>query len=300
MGRELKRVPLDFDWPLNKVWKGFVNPLYCATKCEACDGRGYSPEAKAMHDRWYGYAPFKPEDRGSVPFTPQSPEVRAFAERQCTISPDYYGAGERAIMREAERLCRHWNAQWSHHLNQDDVDALIEAGRLMDFTHKWSRETGWQRREPPITPTAQQVNAWSLSGMGHDSINNWVVIKAECARLGVSETCGECEGEGSHWPSPEAKAAYDAWEREEPPTGDGYQIWETVSEGSPISPPFSTEEDLARHMATTKWGADEGTSYSTWLNFIRGPGWAPSMIGSPAQGLVGGVEGIVALTTDPT
>ena len=26
MGREIKRVPLDFDWPLDKPWKGFVNP----------------------------------------------------------------------------------------------------------------------------------------------------------------------------------------------------------------------------------------------------------------------------------
>lgn len=27
MGRTLKRVALDFDWPLNQVWKGFVNSL---------------------------------------------------------------------------------------------------------------------------------------------------------------------------------------------------------------------------------------------------------------------------------
>lgn len=26
MGRELKRVPLDFDWPLGKVWRGYVRP----------------------------------------------------------------------------------------------------------------------------------------------------------------------------------------------------------------------------------------------------------------------------------
>ena len=32
MGRELKRVPLDFDWPQNKVWHGYLNP-YHSTKC---------------------------------------------------------------------------------------------------------------------------------------------------------------------------------------------------------------------------------------------------------------------------
>ena len=26
MGRELRRVPLDFAWPLQKVWAGFLNP----------------------------------------------------------------------------------------------------------------------------------------------------------------------------------------------------------------------------------------------------------------------------------
>ena len=35
MGRELKRVPLDFDWPLNKPWEGFVNPHYTAVECSA-------------------------------------------------------------------------------------------------------------------------------------------------------------------------------------------------------------------------------------------------------------------------
>jgi len=38
MGRELKRVALDFDWPLNKIWKGYVNPYY--KECESCKGSG--------------------------------------------------------------------------------------------------------------------------------------------------------------------------------------------------------------------------------------------------------------------
>lgn len=35
MGREIKRVALDFDWPLSKVWEGYVNPHY--RKCRGCD-----------------------------------------------------------------------------------------------------------------------------------------------------------------------------------------------------------------------------------------------------------------------
>ncbi|MBK8773042.1 MAG: hypothetical protein IPM06_21790 [Rhizobiales bacterium] len=97
----------------------------------------------------------------------------------------------------------------------------------------------------------------------------------DCRKSGGRQ---ECNGNGTIWDSPEAEQAADDWTRSEPPTGDGYQIWETVSEGSPISPVFATPEELAQHMAGTRWGADKGSSVETWLKFINGPGWAPSMV----------------------
>lgn len=52
MGRELRRVPLDFDWPLNKPWKGFLNPFYGDDhRCTSCkDSRGYTNEALDLDD----------------------------------------------------------------------------------------------------------------------------------------------------------------------------------------------------------------------------------------------------------
>lgn len=296
MGRELKRVSLEFSWPLNEPWKGYINDRHTATKCAACDGDGASSEARRLKHLWYGHEPFKPEDRGSAPLTIVHSRVRAFAERNITHAPDFYGSGEAAIVRESQRLCNLWNGSWSHHLNQDDVDALVTANRLWDFTRTWTAGTGWKDKEPPYRPTAQEVNDWSLSGFGHDSINQWVVVEAECKRLGVPDTCAACDGEGEVWPSADAKSYWEAWEKTEPPIGNGFQIWETVSEGSPISPVLSSPEDLARHMASTKWGADDGTSYETWLAFINGPGWAPSMAGTSA-GMQSGVEAIVAMNT---
>lgn len=294
MGRELRRVPLDFDWPLNKPWQGFLNPHYVAAQCAACEGSGYSPTAKHLHDQWYGKVPFSPEDRGSTPLTPDHAGVRAFAERNVASAPDFYGSGERAIVREAQRLCRLWNAQWSHHLNADDVAALVAGGRLMDFTHTWSKETRWKPREPAYVPTPQEVNDWSLRGMGHNSCSAYVCVKAECTRLREPHECAACGGAGEIWPSEEARKVHDDWQPTDPPTGDAYQIWETVSEGSPISPPFATPEELARHMETTRWGADkDGTPYETWLAFIRGPGWAPSMVmtgGKLMDGVTASVE----------
>lgn len=57
----------------------------------------------------------------------------------------------------------------------------------------------------------------------------------------TGETCPTCNGSGIH---PDFKKRCEAWEPTEPPRGEGYQLWETVSEGSPISPVFLTLEQL--------------------------------------------------------
>lgn len=279
MGREVKRVAMGFDWPVNKIWQGFVNPFDSKrVKCEACDGSGYSDISRMLQARWYGNAPFRPEERGSVPFAPDHPAVMAFARRNVERGRGYYGLSEDPVWREAKRLAELFNSRWSHHLNEGDVDALIRENRLMDFTHQWTKGKGWIKRDPPIVPTPLEVNVWSLSGIGHDSINCSVVVDAECVRLGVSNICAVCGGDGGLWPCEQDRLDYEAWEPTQPPAGDGWQIWETVSEGSPLSPVFATPEELAAHMAGTTWGADKGTPYETWLTFIRGPGWSVSMV----------------------
>jgi hypothetical protein len=256
MGRELKRVPIDFNWPLEKTWGGYLNPFYGqATKCPDCDGSGYSVEAKRLKDMWYGYVPFRPEDRGSAPLKTTDPAVRRFAERNVTNAPDYYGKGEEAIEREARRLCDMWNQQWCHHLNENDVAALVAAGRLMDLTHTWTPENKWQPKDPPHVPTAKEVNEWSLAGFGHDSSNQWIVTGEECKRLGYESHCPRCDGEGDLWPSDEIKQQYEDWQQTEPPTGEGYQLWETTSEGSPVSPVFASLPELC------DWCADNATTF---------------------------------------
>ena len=50
MGRELKRVPMDFDWPLNKIWYGYRNSL-CNGECDDCK---HYAELKGLKYRKYG------------------------------------------------------------------------------------------------------------------------------------------------------------------------------------------------------------------------------------------------------
>ena len=276
MGREIKRVPLDFNWPLDKEWKGYVNPYYKAKECQKCGGSGYSKTARLLKDRWYGYASFKPEYRGNKPFTPDDNLIQIMAKRNV----QHNGTFPFAIDQEAARLCRLFNKSWMHHINNLDVEALIKAGRLRNFTHKWTGEK-LEPKEPLYIPSAIEVNKWSLYGLGHDSINCHVVISAECERLEKNSTCENCQGEGDVWPDQESRQIYEDWQRTEPPTGDGWKLWETISKGSPISPAFKTPEELAAFLVSDEYSwkeNDKGTTYKQWLTFIKGPGWAPSLI----------------------
>jgi hypothetical protein len=291
MGREIKRVPLDFDWPTKEVWSGFLMPESLhETKCGVCDGTGYSGYARHMQNRWYGYINFDPSETGSARLTPDTSAVRAFAERNVERAPDYYGSGEFAIRREAARLCRLWNGMWSHHLDQADVDALVEGGRLYDFTHTWVKGDGWQPKSTVPTVTAEQVNLWSLQGFGHDAINCWVVIRAKCERDGKPHECDSCNGHGSHEAYPGQRAEAEAWEPTDPPAGEGWQLWETTSEGSPVSPVFAEPTALAEWMSRNDCGfAGSTPSYETALAWVTSDGWAPSMAASPETGVVDGI-----------
>lgn len=290
MSREIRRVPLDFTWPLNKVWEGYLTPeQFREEKCPDCRN-GYSARAQNLFDLWYGYVPFRPEDNGSVPLTPSTPVVREFAERNVSRSPEYYGVGETAVAREAQRLCGLWNGMWSHHIADVDVSALVEAGRLTDFTHTWTRETGWQKIDPPVVPTAEQVNEWSIRGFGHDALNASVVVRARCEREGVDDTCGTCQGHSTLEAYEGQRAEGEVWAEQdhEPPKGEGWQLWETVSEGSPVSPVFATAEELAQWLTTPDGGKAAGPSKRPMtIEQARGfvdAGWAPSFI-SNAGGL---------------
>ena len=77
----------------------------------------------------------------------------------------------------------------------------------------------------------------------------------------------------------------------EVPTGDGWQMWEDCTEGSPISPVFETPELLAHWLADTGASAfaDMTATYDQWLQTVM-RGWAPSAVCTPGKGFRSGVE----------
>ncbi len=88
---------------------------------------------------------------------------------------------------------------------------------------------------------------------------------------GVSVECPQCHGEGSSEAYPGQNLDRTAWERTAPPEGPGWQLWQTVSEGGPVSPVFGNPERLAEWMVQD----GEASTYKGALAFIRA-GWAPT------------------------
>lgn len=98
-------------------------------------------------------------------------------------------------------------------------------------------------------------------------------------------TCPLCEGTGKGkgtWGCVQCYGEGKVRLKVEPPKGygneSGYQVWQDVSEGGPVSPVFLKPEDLANWMVENDTSITKGTSYEGWLNMIKSEGFAPSGI----------------------
>lgn len=333
MGREVRRVALDFEWPLKKVWKGFLNPHY--RKCPVCtNSRGYADEylmldtfirhlllaAEASHERPEDYVPTKdgPRSLGFImsggrtptnqprqwPFDTDPAEVLGIIAGEAP-SPDIAW-----VIRRLACLNEH-PGMWSPQMASYEW-ATDENGNR-------SRKTVMDPNGGMYYPHPYLVEEYGIADVGaafHEFIRklgckpdflkwsgDWNLQKAiikhhgyempEEYGLPAEFLCPCCKGDGIH---PDAKDAHENWKSYGPPEGDGYQLWETTTEGSPYSPVFDTPEGLAQWLAENKvstFGPGNTMTYEEWLKFIVGPGWAPSMVGVPGVGVSTGVEFVV-------
>lgn len=246
MGREVKRVKMDFNWPINKTWEGYLNPHYKATKCQACNGEGTTASFKAV-DWLVRILMVGGEDSLKRPkdFNPK-------AQSLPTNIPTYPGSP--------------YNRLYPH-------PYLVEAGINDPGTELHELTTGLAGRDP--------------SFLGHDSCDHWSAMKKILKAAGMKKgwgSCPHCKGDGAIWANAEDKKKYNRWRSKEPPKGKGYQMWETVSEGSPISPVFATPDELATWLAK-----NEGGTFESWRKTIDAE-WVPSMIMTAEHGLQTGVE----------
>lgn len=97
--------------------------------------------------------------------------------------------------------------------------------------------------------------------------------------------CPSCYGEGEVSPKVEPPKGWDIGKT------NGYQIWQDVSEGGPVSPVFLKPEDLAKWMVENDDSITNDTTYEQWLNFIKEESSAPSMV-MTSGGMQSGVAGL--------
>ena len=192
MSRNLKRVPLNFDWPLKKTWEGYQNPYF--KKCPKCDN------------------------------------------------------GETAARKRLESL----------------VNLIMLSGTdsLRGKNHPYF-EGGFIFSE--IIPSKDMVELTmglagrSPSGLGHDACDRWSATEKIIEAAGLDPKkwgiCPHCKGDAI---DPEIREKYEAWEEYAPPKGEGYQLWEDCSEGSPVSPVFGTLEELC------EWAEDNATTFGSY------------------------------------
>lgn len=192
---------------------------------------------------------------------------------------------------EYKKLEDEWySIGWDSNLTQEDVQALIDANRLWEFTrvplteehHRLLKETKkhWLPFNNGYIPTAKEVNEWSNNGIELDSCDRYVCCKAKLIRLGLPLYCPDCDGKGEFFPTDEYEKLHDNFVRIEPPVGEGYQLWSTTTEGTPLSPVFDTPEKL------TQWLVDNNIStfayntatYEEWLEFITNHQWCMDLV----------------------
>ena len=205
LSREVRRVPLDFDWPLKTPWPGFLPPETrpCPAGCDA---------GLTAAGEW----------------------VEHFAHLILTL---------------AEAPVRGELHPWLAAIRPPS-GVGVPSPEIVELT------AGLAGREP--------------SGFGHDAIDRWKAAKRIVAAAGLPEgwgVCPECEGHAVH---PDDRHLGDEWERTSPPEGQGYQLWETVSEGSPISPVFDTQERLAAWLTVNETVAGIHYSESEWAKIVEG------------------------------
>lgn len=235
MGRELKRVPLDFKWALGQLWKGYVNP-YNSQKCKCCDGSGNNEKYKELEDKWYGYNNYS------------------------------YSDDEVYVKSSNGKLYRKY--AWMYNLQEADVLVLAKHGRLdklMDKRYIYDENTkiwsyidvetkNWiEMNGEPEIPKVDVVNEYFRNNtFGHDSYNSWLCINNKAKIEGINLECEYCEGKGHFWYSEEIRNLSENFKRYDPPVGNGYQLWTTTSEGSPMTPVFESLDALCQYCEDAK------------------------------------------------
>lgn len=258
MGRELKRVCLDFDWPLNKVWRGYINPYYkpCPEENVTCFS-GYKPEYHWLEAITRQMALIGEEAAAA-------PRAEEFKQRGRTYPHPYL---------------ENWGNAPRYEIPRDEMEKIQAKETAQQRMFEMQKYLHYHPRQlmplgPGLVSLIEGLSGNKLGSFLGGSGVAWDLMEKILRTAGFTTKsareewmhCPLCKGENIH---PDMKEAYEAWQKEEPEIGEGWQLWETVSEGSPISPVFPTREAFIEYLI------GEGYSPKAAEKFTE-TGWVPS------------------------
>lgn len=226
---------MDFEWPQGVVWMGYLNP-YHGCECPWCydddkgGSYGYTKEAREYEKMWYGF------------------------QKGARELPHPYKPG-------------HWYIPDSklYSMERWEYDFIVNDDKRLR-----KQFFGCDKAD---CPPYENLKEWALHhemSLRTDAIFVNIMGEEYCRRNGYEHTCPHCGGSGRLYQTDELKRLHDEWERVEPPTGGGYQLWETTSEGSPCSPVFATFDELCEWCAenATTFGSFEATK-EEWAKMLN-------------------------------
>jgi hypothetical protein len=250
-------VALDFNWPLNKVWKGFINPHYkeCPESNKTCFGGSTAAGA------WLSSISRFLALLGEQAIENKPGHAEACAKRGCIYPHPYLAEFPQAPTTSVPSAV----IQAAFDKFPDDFRSRVHHTQTHAPTRLVVPDAGVEKLIRGLAKYDGPVGIFA-----HDM--NYDLYKRLAKMSGMPkgwDSCPVCKGKNI---DPASNTAYEAWEEEPPPEGPGYQLWETVSEGSPVSPVFPTKEAFIGHLTRVM-----GHSREAAENFCD-DGSAPSMV----------------------
>jgi hypothetical protein len=149
-----------------------------------------------------------------------------------------------------------------------------------NWEHPQAKTDGWRHTkgyQPMYDQRFEDRFAEWLAEFDRIRAGNLTEIERECYPTGLAEWLSD-DGVA---PDP---AYYRPWTDEE---ATWFQVWETVSEGTPVTPPFATKAELVDYLATNGDFWDQKRGDGSWSRdsaerFVKDE-WAPSMIATAGQ-----------------
>lgn len=250
MGRELRRVPLDFDWPMKKVWEGYINPNRrpCPERHKTC---------------------FNGQTGGSQ-------WLHAILRVLALAASESVGVRDVQTFEAKKRECDSQQRIFLHPYLRDllTAPAYLKNEEIVKPGEPYPDLSALDYRQTPPTDDLvlliEKLSGYKMSWLG-DSTVVFGLKRAMLKAAGLDEemwgVCRVCKGDNI---DPAVRAAYDAWKPSDPPTGDGFQLWETTSEGSPASPVFKTLDELCAWCETgATTFANHTTTKERWKEMLE-------------------------------